>query len=118
VRRLFDFGLALGAGTALWLVANAIDGVREPWDGASFWSFYLAALALSAVLGLFASGRAWALGAAVVFTMLPVMLAGSGTGPLLAVGAVFLAIMALPAAGVAEFAFGLRRRFSGQSPQD
>lgn len=71
---------------------------------------------MSAALGFFATGRAWAMGAAVVFAMLPVMVAGTGIGPLMAVGAVALAIMAQPAAGVARISFGLRRSFSAQTP--
>lgn len=115
MRGLLDFGLALGAGTALWLAANAADGVREPWDGANFWSFYAAGLLLSAVLGLLAARHAWALGVVVVFAMSPVMLVSSGTGPLAFIGLIMLATMSLPAAGAAELAARLRGRPAGNS---
>jgi hypothetical protein len=110
MRAIRDPGVAFGAGIALWMAANLTDDVREPWDGASFGLFYAAALAVSAILGAFAQGRAWAVGAAVVWAMLPVMVIASGAGPLIALGVIILAAMSLPAAGVAELAFRLRRR--------
>jgi hypothetical protein len=110
MRAIFELGAAFGAGIALWMAANLTDNVREPWDGASFWLFYAAALAISAVLGAFAAGGAWAAGAAVVFAMLPVMVVASGADPLMALGLIFLAAMSVPAAGIAELAFRLRRR--------
>jgi hypothetical protein len=113
VRGLLDFGLALGAGTALWLAANAADGVREPWDGANFWWFYTAALVLSAALGLVAARHAWALGAVVVFAMSPIMLVNAGMGPLAMIGELVLAVLSLPAMGAAQIGAAIRARFSG-----
>lgn len=110
MKTLLGLILGFGVGVALWYTANVTDGVREPWDGGSFWLFYAAAVLLSAVLGAIASDRAWAMGFAVVFAMLPVILAGSGIGPLIGVGLLYLVVMALPAAGAAELAFRLRHR--------
>jgi Na+/citrate or Na+/malate symporter len=112
VKTLLGLGLGFCVGVALWSAANLIDGVREPWDGANFLVFYVAALLLSGGFGLLTANRAWMIGSAVVFAMLPVMLVSGGgeMGALIGLGVILLAIMALPAAGAAELAFRLRRR--------
>ncbi|MEE4206081.1 MAG: hypothetical protein V2I39_07310 [Erythrobacter sp.] len=104
-------GLALGG--ALWILAALLDGVREPWDGPNFLTFYLTALALSAMLGLFAERLAWLAGACVIFAMLPVMLFATGVGSLIVLGVILLAFMALPAMAAAQVAFALAHRKTG-----
>ncbi|MEQ8411248.1 MAG: hypothetical protein RIB52_06815 [Erythrobacter sp.] len=107
------FIIALALGLALWTLATFIDGVREPWDGGSFWIFYVTALALAAMLGVFAERLAWLAGAAVIFAMLPVMLVATGVGSLIVLGVILLAFMALPAIATAQVAFALAHRKTG-----
>ena len=107
--------LALALGVVLWTLAGFVDGVREPWDGRSFWIFYVTALALSAMLGVFAERLAWLAGAAVIFAMLPVMLVATGVGSLIVLGVILLAFMALPAMATAQLAFALAHRKTGNS---
>lgn len=105
--------IAFALGVALWTLAGFIDGVREPWDGRSFWIFYVTALALAAMLGAFAERLAWLAGAAVILAMLPVMLVATGVGSLIVLGVILLAIMALPAMATAQVAFALAHRKTG-----
>jgi len=107
--------VAFALGTALWVVAGLVDGVREPWDGRSFWVFYVTALTLSAMLGAFAERLAWLAGACVIFAMLPVMLVATGVGSLIVLGVILLAFMALPAMATAQLAFALAHRKTGNS---
>ncbi|MFW5634655.1 MAG: hypothetical protein ACOCYR_07170, partial [Erythrobacter sp.] len=86
--------IAFALGTALWVLAGFVDGVGEPWDGRSFWTFYVTALALASMLGFFAERLAWLAGAAVIFAMLPVMLINTGVGSLIVLGVILLAFMA------------------------
>ena len=105
---------AFALGTTLWIVAGFIDGVGEPWDGRNFWTFYVTALALAAMLGAFAERLAWLAGAYVIFAMLPVMLFATGVGSLIVLGVILLAFMALPAMAAAQVAFALAHRKTGK----
>ncbi|MBA4043446.1 MAG: hypothetical protein C0471_03365 [Erythrobacter sp.] len=109
--------LAIVLGAALWFAANLTNGVQEPWDGANFLIFYAVALLLSGGLGLLAGSWAWKIGAAVILAMLPVMLVSGGgeIGALFGLGMILLAVMALPAAAVAELAFRLRHRLGASA---
>lgn len=108
---------ALGAllvGLAWWAVVSLAIGGGEPWDAAGYWTWaYPGALACSLLLGLAWPQRAWLWGPLVVLAQVPVVVAVSGLGPLLAAGLVYAALLSIPAA-VASWAGGrLRRRRVG-----
>ncbi len=103
---------ALVIGFAYWLTANKWLEVSEPWDSAFFLPVYCGAIVLSLVLGLIVGGRSWLLGAIIVCAMLPVMLLQSGSGPLLAIGIIFLVVLAVPAALASMVGGYLRGRIS------
>jgi hypothetical protein len=106
------------AGTAIWLLCNAVGGVDEPWDSEHFLMFYGLACLTSIVLGAFAQRLAFATGAIVIFAMVPVMLVTNGElGALFAVGLFMLAVLALPAMAAAQFGAVMRSRFSGDHSQ-
>ena len=91
--------LALLSGAALWTIANLVDNVDEPWDGDSFFIFYLIALLVSFGFGVVAKSHAWLAGSLVVLSMFPVMWVAVGElGPFFLVGLFMLFVMALPAA--------------------
>lgn len=102
------------AGTAIWLLCNAVGGVDEPWDGEHFLKFYGLACLISVALGAFAQRLAFATGAIVIFAMFPVMLVLNGElGALFVVGLFMLAALAVPAMAAAQFGAMMRSRFSG-----
>ncbi|SFP86892.1 hypothetical protein [Sphingomonas rubra] len=111
MRRVFAAMAALLLGIAYWWAVGRSSGVAEPWDAPSYWSVgYPGALVLAALLGWWWPRRAWALGAIVVLAQLPVVIASSGVGPLLALGALYAGVLALPAMAVAALAGRIRAR--------
>ncbi|SQF99122.1 Uncharacterised protein [Paucimonas lemoignei] len=92
------WGFILAVSLGFWTAVSMIAGVAEPWDAAGYWTiFYPAALVLSAVLALLPRRFQWAVGAVVIFAQVPVVLAVSGIGPLLAAGGVIAATLSIPA---------------------
>ncbi|MEL6540919.1 MAG: hypothetical protein AAFQ34_05905 [Pseudomonadota bacterium] len=90
--------LSILVGAVLWSSANFYGGKLEPWDNANFGVFYFIACVFSFGLGAICRDRAWATGALVVFSMLPVMVIfNPETGPYLLIGLFFLGILSLPA---------------------
>ncbi|RZI43783.1 hypothetical protein EGT07_08430 [Herbaspirillum sp. HC18] len=52
--------IAVIVGAALWLATSIAVGKREPWDTSAYWTVtYPLAIAVSALLGYFFSGRPW-----------------------------------------------------------
>lgn len=101
--------LLLGCG--YWFVAARLSGVVEPWDAPDYWTIaYPGALLLAALLGATWPRRGWAWGAIVVLAQLPVVVAASGAGPLLAAGLLFALVLALPAMLVGSGAAWIRGR--------
>lgn len=92
---------AFGAGLVLWLAASLLLEAPEPWDSPLYWAAYLAGLVLSAVFGFIVRKSGWLCGVLIIFAQLPVLLFQSEPGPLLMVGILFLAALAVPAALVA-----------------
>ena len=81
-----------------WTVVSAITGAEEPWDLASYWTIiYPAALALSVILGAVPRSAQWSAGGVVMLSQIPVVLAISGTSPLLGVGIIYAAFLSIPA---------------------
>lgn len=92
------WGFILAVSLGFWSAVSMIAGVAEPWDAAEFWTiFFPAALALSVVLGCVPRRHQWAVGAVVMLAQVPVVMAVSGVGPLLAAGGVIAAILSIPA---------------------
>ncbi|MGV6395159.1 hypothetical protein ACTUVN_000188 [Pseudomonas caspiana] len=93
-----------------WTVVSAITGAGEPWDLASYWTIiYPAALALSVILGAVLRSSQWSAGAVVMLSQIPVVLAISGTSPLLAVGIIYAAFLSIPAITLSWLAGKLRQ---------
>lgn len=94
-----------------WASVSLGADVKEPWDAESFWShIYPSALVLSAVAGLMFPYRSMAWGAVVMFAQIPVVMLSSGAGPLLVVGALYAAVLSVPAMGLSWLAGFARRR--------
>ncbi len=65
---------------------------------ASYWTIiYPAALVLSVILGAVLKSSQWSAGGIVMLSQIPVVLATSGTSPLLAAGIVIAAFLSIPA---------------------
>jgi hypothetical protein len=81
-----------------WQLACQVAAVKEPWDAAAYWTiWYPVSLPVSALAGLFFKPRAWWAGLLITFAQLPIMWLNNETGPLVAVGIVFLFVIAIPA---------------------
>jgi hypothetical protein len=105
------YGLAFAAGLAIWTVTAMLGHRIEPWDDPVYWSIgYPAAVAVSGVLGLLFSDRAWRWGAVVMFSQVIVMTARGAGLSLLPMGLILLAILSLPPAAAAMLAARLRQR--------
>lgn len=105
---------ALAIGVVYWFAAGRLSDVAEPWDASGFWSIaYPGALLLAGLLGLAWPRHGWAWGAIVVLAQVIVVIATGGAGPLIAVGIVYAAVLALPAMLVAQVAGRIRARAGG-----
>lgn len=108
--------IAALAGLVLWSVVSVSSGGGEPWDAERYWTLACpAAFVLSLVLGLVFPMRAWGWGAVVMLAQVPVVIAVSGIGPLLAAGAVYAALLAVPAMLASAFGGWCRRRLLGNA---
>ncbi|ASR43594.1 hypothetical protein BEN78_09635 [Xanthomonas citri pv. mangiferaeindicae] len=108
--------IAALAGFALWSVVSLSMGGGEPWDAELYWTLACpAALALSLALGLAFPIRAWCWGAVVMLAQVPVVIAVSGVGPLLAAGVVYAALLAVPAMLASALGGWCRRRWLGHT---
>ena len=102
-------GIAILA-VAYWQLVSTLTGAPEPWDARAYWTLaYPASVALSAIAGRFLGKRAWLAGIVVTFAQLPVMWLNNGSGPLWAVGLLFLMMLAIPCALVSALAGRFRR---------
>ena len=98
-----------------WTVVSAITGAQEPWDLASYWTIiYPAALVLSVILGAVLKSSQWSAGGIVMLSQIPVVLATSGTSPLLAVGIIIAAFLSIPAIALSWLAGKLRSGKKGR----
>lgn len=97
VRAIKVFMLLI-VGCVYWQIAAEMTGASEPWDAPSYWSFwYPVSLGMSVVAGVLFRPGAWWVGALLTFAQLPIMFLNTGAGPLMAVGILFLAALAIPA---------------------
>jgi hypothetical protein len=100
-------------GLALWAIAAALAGGREPWDVGAFWIiFWPAAIALSFGLGALFPHFGWFWGFVVMAMMMPVM-AWNGSGlSLLPLGMILIVFLSIPGCLAGLAGGGLRRRFT------
>ena len=105
------FALSILTGSLLWIATAQLAHTREPWDSDLYWTAaYPSAVLLSGLLAIAFPQRPWRWALCLMFSQLAVMLAtGSGLG-LLPMGLVLLAILAIPAIGMALLAGRLRLR--------
>lgn len=88
-------------GGVYWQVVCQATGTREPWDAATYWSlWYPLSFALSAVAGYLLKEDGWLAGGMLIFAQLPIMWLNNGTGPLFAVGLLFMCVLAIPAVAI------------------
>lgn len=98
-------------GGLYWSAVCRLAAVDEPWDVPAYGhAWYPLSIALAAGVGLPLGKRGWMAGLAITASQLPVMLANSGTGPLIAVGVLFLCVLSVPAAAASWLAGVLRIR--------
>lgn len=112
----FSLSIAAFAGLSLWSAVSLSSGGGEPWDADRYWLLACpAALVLSLALGLAFPRRAWCWGAVVMLAQVPVVIAVSGVGPLLAAGVVYAALLAVPAMLASALGGWCRRRWLGHT---
>jgi hypothetical protein len=105
------FFVAIVVGMASWLVAAALGGRREAWDGPAYWvGAYPAAILVSGWLGYSFPDRPWRWALALFEAQFVAMVVRNGElGNLWPMGIVMFAIVALPAMGAAWGAARLAR---------
>ncbi|MFN3936617.1 MAG: hypothetical protein ACK4KW_03465 [Gemmobacter sp.] len=104
--------IAALAGLALWTGTAILSGRAEPWDAPAFWQLsYPLALVLAAVFGALAPIRPWRWGAALVWTLAPVLAIGGAGLSMLPPGLVLIGLLSLPAMLAAGLGARLGRRF-------
>lgn len=105
------YGIAIVAGTVIWVATSAISGRAEPWDSTIYWTVaYPVAIVLAGLLGYVFPQRPWRWAVVVIFIQAAVMIiAGSGFG-LLPLGLILLTVLSLPAVALAWLAARVRLR--------
>lgn len=107
------FLISAVCGAAVWALSPALTGHREPWDAAHhFYPLGLAAAGL--VAGLLSPRVAWAYIAGAVAGQFIYGLVFLESGPLWAVGVLFMWVYGLAFVGAALLAAYLRTRLVGQ----
>ncbi|WP_443971701.1 hypothetical protein [Sphingobium sp. CR28] len=111
-RRSIQIVCLLIIGGLYWQLVSATTGYGEPWDAPAYWSLaYPFSLVLSAIGGAFMRKSGWIAGVLITVSQLPVMLLNNGVGNLAVAGALFLSLLAIPAALVSALAGSLAGRF-------
>ena len=101
-------------GLALWGVVAVVELRVEPWDAPNFWTiYYPAAIALCGVLGYLHPQRPWRWALILMFMQLFVMIAGGSGFNLLPMGLILMAVLALPAIGLAYLCAWAQRQRRG-----
>lgn len=109
-----------GVGLLYWLGLSVLAHHPEPWDAPSFWTtWYPVSLLMGCVLGVVPAHRGWLAGPVFQASLLPVLVATSGVGPLLGLGVLLVMIMAVPAALLSGITSSLAvdRSFSSRPPR-
>ncbi len=112
-RDSFAYVLSILVGLVLWIATAQFVHKREPWDSDLYWTAaYPAAVLLSGLLAFAFPQRSWRWPLCLMFSQLAVMLANGSDLGLLPLGIVVLAILAIPAIGLALLSARLRLRLS------
>jgi hypothetical protein len=105
--------IAALAGAGIWIALAAVSGRAEAWDSPLYFPVGLPlAIAVAALLGAVAPGRAWRWGAWVMGGQAAALLLTVGPGSLLPLGLVLFAVLALPCMLGALAGAWLRRRLA------
>jgi hypothetical protein len=89
--------ILLIVGGLYWQAVCQMTGAREPWDADAYWYlWYPISCLLSAIAGVSFRKTGWLAGGIITFSQLPILWLNSGTGPLMAVGLLFLSMLAVP----------------------
>jgi hypothetical protein len=105
------YGASIVLGLTLWTVVAVAEMRLEPWDAPSFWTiYYPAAIGLSGVLGFVFPARPWRWAVLLMFMQLPIMVLGGSGFSLLPMGLILMAVLALPAVGLAYLCAWAKQR--------
>lgn len=98
--------IASAAGAALWFVTSILNGSREAWDGAGYWSVaYPLALLACALLGYRYPARPWRWAGVMFLAQFVAMCVRNGElGSLWPLGLALFAILSLPGVAAAVVA--------------
>jgi len=103
------YAISAVASLALWTATATLSGKREPWDAGFYWTAaYPLAVLLSAVLGYFFPRGPWRWAVIVMVMQLGVMWAAGSDFSLLPLGLALVAVLSLPAIGLATLAAKVR----------
>lgn len=98
----------------VWVGIALVSGEHEAWDHPGYWKYgYPLMVVVSGLLGWLFPRRAWQQGLAMMLSQLVPLLIVHPLGPLLPLGVIFLAVLALPAMLAAQLAAVIRRRWAG-----
>ena len=76
---------------------QALAQKREPWDADAYWYlWYPISCFLAAVAGISFRKNGWLAGGIITFSQLPILWLNNGEGSLMAVGLLFLTLLAVP----------------------
>ena len=106
------YGVALVAGTVVWVVVSEASGRKEAWD--SQWYFLISipvVCVVSAVLGFIEPSKPWRWGVAPLAGQFSWMLLTQGPGNLLPLGVVVFGVLSVPSIMTARIGafFGNKR---------
>jgi len=106
------YGVALVAGTVVWVVVSEASGRKEAWD--SQWYFLISipvVCVVSAVLGFIEPSKPWRWGVAPLAGQFSWMLLTQGPGNLLPLGVVVFGVLSVPSIITARIGafFGSKR---------
>jgi hypothetical protein len=87
--RTVSFLIAAGLGALIWFISPFLTGVVEPWDAESPY-YFVSLLVAGALVGVLVPNHLWAVLLGIVVGQLIYMLVFLPSGPLLALGVVFL----------------------------
>jgi hypothetical protein len=113
----WPWGLAIGLGIALWLLASAVTGRREPWDSSLYWQLVYPLSLLGAMAVAWAHpARAWRWPFAVFLgQFLGVWLRNGEVGNLWPLAMAWFAMLAAPGVPLAVLAARWARRREARS---
>ena len=92
-------------GGVYWQIVCQGTGAREPWDADTYWYlWYPISCLLSAIAGILFRKKGWLAGGIITFSQLPILWLNNGEGSLVAVGLLFLTLLAVPTIALSALA--------------